>query len=67
MFGLTIGNIILSLVLYALTLLGIAVLVKGANRRLLVIGYTMLTLFIFHPIPMLIATAVTLGLAWWIR
>ena len=51
----------------ALTLIGLIFLVKGTERKLLSIGYGFLTLFAFKISSVLIASAVDIGLAFWLR
>jgi hypothetical protein len=60
-------DLIVSGVVYALTLIGLIFLVKGNERKLLSIGYGFLTLFAFKISSVLIASAVAIGLAFWLR
>ena len=60
-------DLIVSGVVYALTLIGLVFLVKGNGRKLLSIGYGFLTLFTFKIGSVLIASAVAIGLALWLR
>jgi hypothetical protein len=60
-------DLIVSGIVYALTLLGLVFLVKGTERKLLSIGYGFLTLFAFKISSVLIASAVAIGLAFWLR
>ena len=47
--------------------IGLVFLVKGNERKLLSIGYGFLTLFAFKIGSVLIASAVAIGLAFWLR
>ena len=60
-------DLIVSGVVYALTLIGLVFLVKGNRRKLLSVGYGFLTLFAFKIGSVLIASAVAIGLAFWLR
>jgi hypothetical protein len=60
-------DLIVSGLVYGLTLLALVFLVKGNERKLLSIGYGFLTLFAFKISSVLIASAVAIGLAFWLR
>jgi hypothetical protein len=60
-------DLIVSGFVYALTLIGLIFLVKGTEHKLLSIGYGFLTLFAFKISGVLIASAVAIGLALWLR
>jgi hypothetical protein len=60
-------DLIVSGLVYALTLIALVFLVKGTERKLLSIGYGFLTLFAFKTSSVLIASAVAIGLAFWLR
>ena len=60
-------DLIVSGLVYGLTLIGLVFLVKGTERKLLSIGYGFLTLFAFKIGSVLIASAVAIGLAFWLR
>lgn len=60
-------DLIISGLVYGLTLIGLVFLVKGTERKLLSIGYGFLTLFAFKIGWVLIASAVAIGLAFWLR
>ena len=51
----------------ALTLLGLVVLSRGLERRLLTIGYGFLTLFSFKVVTVLLASLIAIALALWLR
>jgi hypothetical protein len=60
-------DLIVSGIVYGLTLIGLVFLVRGNERKLLSIGYGFLTLFAFKVSSVLIASAVAVGLALWLR
>jgi hypothetical protein len=60
-------DLIVSGIVYGLTLIGLVFLVKGNEHKLLSIGYGFLTLFAFKISSVLIASAVAIGLAFWLR
>jgi hypothetical protein len=60
-------DLIVSGIVYALTLIGLVLMVKGTERKLLSIGYGFLTLFTFKISSVLIASAVAIGLAFWLQ
>jgi hypothetical protein len=60
-------DLIVSGIVYGLTLIGLIFLVKGNERKLLSIGYGFLTLFAFKIGSVLVASSVAIGLAFWLR
>jgi preprotein translocase subunit SecG len=60
-------DLIVSGIVYALTLVALILLSRGTQRRLLSIGYGFLTLFAFRTTSVLLASLVAIGLALWLR
>ncbi len=61
------GDLVVTSIVYVLTLVAILLFAKGTQRKLLSIGYGFLSLLAFNTRSVLIASAVAIGLIFWLN